>query len=116
MVTNWNHELTSILKGVIPMSDVIKEIADKYQEFFNFLTQEHNITATISEMDEILSESKKLSSLLESENKCNCKFPIRIYVDKNICLDCSKPNDIFEIENLKKIITNQALRIEYYER
>lgn len=36
------------------------EIADKYQEFFNFMSQEHDLTLTISEMDEIVSEAQKL--------------------------------------------------------
>jgi hypothetical protein len=36
------------------------EIADKYQEFFNFMRQEHDLILTISEMDEIVSEAQKL--------------------------------------------------------
>ena len=35
---------------------IIKEEADKYQELFNFFSQEHNLTLTISEMDEIIRE------------------------------------------------------------
>lgn len=41
------------------MKNIIKEEADKYQDFFNFLSQEHGLTPTISEMDEIVSEAKK---------------------------------------------------------
>jgi len=36
--------------------NLIKEEADKYQELFNFFSQEHNLTLTISEMDEIIRE------------------------------------------------------------
>lgn len=36
------------------------EIADKYQEFFNFMSQEHDLILTMSEMDEIVSEAQKL--------------------------------------------------------
>ena len=42
------------------MRDIPREIADDYQEFFNFLNQEHNLTLTISEMDEIVFEAQKL--------------------------------------------------------
>jgi Ca2+-binding EF-hand superfamily protein len=41
-----------------------KELADKYQEFFNFFSQEHNLTLCLSEMHEILLEAKKLESKL----------------------------------------------------
>lgn len=45
------------------------EIADKYQEFFNFMMQEHNLILTISEMNEILLEAKKLEDKLkQNEN------------------------------------------------
>ena len=40
--------------------DIVKEIADKYQGFFDFMIQEHNLILTISEMDEIINESNKL--------------------------------------------------------
>lgn len=36
-----------------------KEAAAMYQDFFNFLNQEHNLICTIEEMDEILYEAKK---------------------------------------------------------
>jgi len=35
------------------MSNIAREQADLYQDFFNFLSQEHNLTCTIEEMDEI---------------------------------------------------------------
>ena len=46
------------------MTYVNRELADKYQEFFNFMSQEHGLILTKSEMDEILSESKKLIKIL----------------------------------------------------
>ena len=36
------------------MNKIVREQADLYQEFFNFLSQEHNLTCTIEEMDEII--------------------------------------------------------------
>jgi len=42
------------------MSSVAKETADKYQDFFNFMNQEHGLILTISEMNEILEEAQKL--------------------------------------------------------
>ena len=45
-----------------------RELADKYQEFFNFMSQEHNLILTVSEMDEILSEAKKLESKLSQHD------------------------------------------------
>lgn len=48
---NIGHEFTP---------DVSGEIADDYQEFFNFMSQEHGLNLTISEMDDIIYEVKKL--------------------------------------------------------
>lgn len=42
------------------MRDIQREIADKYQEFFNFMNQEHNLILTIEQMDEIVFEAQKL--------------------------------------------------------
>lgn len=47
--------------------DLLRELADKYQEFFNFMSQEHDLTLTIEEMDEILYEALKLNENLKSE-------------------------------------------------
>ena len=44
------------------------ELADKYQEFFNFMSQEHNLTLTISEMNELLFEAKRLESKLHQDD------------------------------------------------
>lgn len=43
------------------MSNIPKEQADIYQNFFNFLIREHNIICTISEMQEIIFEASKIS-------------------------------------------------------
>ena len=42
------------------MTYVNRELADKYQDFFNFMNQEHNLILTKEEMDEILSEAERL--------------------------------------------------------
>ena len=38
-----------------------KEIADKYQEFFDFMSQEHDLILTIEQMDEIIFEAERLA-------------------------------------------------------
>jgi hypothetical protein len=40
------------------MNKIAREQADLYQDFFNFLSQEHNLTCTIEEMDEIIHEAQ----------------------------------------------------------
>ena len=53
------------------MKNLIITQANKYQNFFDFMNQEHNLTLTISEMQEIISEVEKLKSELsrtDSEN------------------------------------------------
>lgn len=42
------------------MRDIQKETANKYQEFFNFMNQEHDLILTIEEMEEIIFEAHKL--------------------------------------------------------
>lgn len=42
------------------MTYVNTEIADKYQEFFNFMNQEHDLILTIEQMDEIVFEAQRL--------------------------------------------------------
>ena len=44
------------------------EIADNYQEFFNFMNQEHGLILTIEQMDEIVSEAQKLVKKLTIPN------------------------------------------------
>ena len=46
-----------------------KEAAELYQDFFNFLNQEHDLICTIEEMDEILHEAQK------QLHKLNANFP-----------------------------------------
>jgi hypothetical protein len=40
-----------------------KEEADKYQGLFNLMSKEHNLTLTISEMDNIIREAQKVVHL-----------------------------------------------------
>lgn len=40
------------------MNKIAREQADLYQDFFNFLSQEHNLICTIEEMDEIIHEAQ----------------------------------------------------------
>jgi len=42
------------------MKNIQIEIAEKYQEFFNFMNKEHNLILTKEQMDEIVYESDKL--------------------------------------------------------
>jgi hypothetical protein len=44
---------------------VSTETADKYQEFFNMMSQEHDLVLTIGQMDDILHEARKLIQLLD---------------------------------------------------
>ncbi len=46
------------------MTYVNVEVADIYQEFFNFMSQEHNLILTISEMDEIVMQVQRLAKEL----------------------------------------------------
>ena len=45
------------------------ELADKYQDFFNFMNQEHDLILTGSEMNEILSEANKLQEKLNQSEQ-----------------------------------------------
>ena len=46
-----------------------KNTADKYQEFFDFFSQEHNLILTIEEMQEILSEAQNIGMIWIDPNK-----------------------------------------------
>lgn len=49
------------------------EIADKYQGLFNLMSKVHNLTLTISEMDEIIIEAQKVVNKISSKLSCpNC--------------------------------------------
>jgi|688.fasta_scaffold2541552_1 hypothetical protein len=43
--------------------------ASHYQDFFDFLYKEHNLILTISEMNEIVFEAKKLTTKINPKNK-----------------------------------------------
>lgn len=45
------------------------EIADKYQEFFNFMRSEHNLILTIEEMDEVIFMALKFKEEFDDSNK-----------------------------------------------
>lgn len=47
------------------------ELADKYQDFFNFMEQEHGLILTIEEMDEIAFEAHKLVQKINASVKLN---------------------------------------------
>lgn len=55
---------SALRKTNVSGSTVCLEIADFYQEFFNFFSKEHNLTLTIQEMDEIRHECRKLEKRL----------------------------------------------------
>ena len=42
----------------------LQQIADTYQEFFNFMNQEHDLILTVEQMDEILYEARILDQKL----------------------------------------------------
>jgi len=52
--------------------DLIREEADKYQRFFDFMSQEHDLTLTISEMNEIVYEAQELVKNLTIPVVSNC--------------------------------------------
>jgi hypothetical protein len=49
------------------MKTPLQQIAKTYQEFFNFMNQEHDLILTVEQMDEILYEARKLEQKL---NEC----------------------------------------------
>lgn len=59
-----NDEVVNLGMGFEDIPQVPREVADKYQDFYNFMNQEHNLILTISEMDEILAEALKLNHKL----------------------------------------------------
>ena len=48
---------------------VIREIADCYQGLFNHLSDEHNLTLTITEMDEIIRHSLNTVGSINAKTK-----------------------------------------------
>lgn len=73
------------------------EIADCYQSLFNHLLSEHNLTLTITEMDEIIRHSlntvgsinakTKLDPKIICYKRCGNTLPSNRQYD-NICLNC----------------------------
>ncbi len=65
------------------MTYVNTEIADKYQEFFNFMNQEHDLILTIEQMDEIVFEAQRLVKKLTIPIVSTRTFEeeCRLYVD-----------------------------------
>lgn len=43
--------------------DIIRETADKYQPLFNLMSEDHGLTLTISEMDDIISKVDEVKQL-----------------------------------------------------
>jgi hypothetical protein len=50
------------------MSNIPKEQADLYKNFFNFLSQEHNLTCNIEEMNEIIHEAQTFVKKFDTGN------------------------------------------------
>lgn len=70
------------------MNKIAKEQADLYQDFFNFLSQEHNLTCTIEEMDEIIHEAQTFVKRFDIANVivpkgtlCECNGNERVALD-----------------------------------
>jgi len=78
------------------MTYVNTEIADKYQEFFNFMVQEHDLILTIEEIDEMVFEAQKLvknftKPIVERSEHLKCEHqPKRFDKKYTICEKCGK--------------------------
>lgn len=66
------------------MTYVNTEIADKYQEFFDFMSQEHDLILTIEEMDEIIFEAQRLVEKFNTHIVSTRTFEeeCKLYVDE----------------------------------
>lgn len=73
------------------MTYVNRELADKYQDFFNFMNQEHNLILTKEEMDEILSEAERLVKKLTIHDVGRSEQLVCDHPDEAIIRD--KPTD-----------------------
>ena len=67
------------------MNKIAREQADLYQDFFNFLSQEHNLTCTIEEMNEIIYEAQTFIKKFDIAN-----------VSKSVVCDCGRKLDLFD--------------------
>lgn len=81
------------------MNKIAREQADLYQDFFNFLSQEHNLTCTIEEMDEIIHEAQTFVKKFDIANVVVPKGTLceHDYVEINSSvryMECSKCGDV----------------------
>ncbi|MBT8244554.1 hypothetical protein [Winogradskyella sp.] len=83
------------------MNKIAREQADLYQDFFIFLSQEHNLTCTIEEMDEIIHEAQTFVKKFDIANVvvpkgtlcCMCeKEKANIGYDMRFCKSCWNEN------------------------
>ena len=77
------------------MTYVNRELADKYQDFFNFMNQEHNLILTKEEMDEILSEAERLVKKLTMHDVVGRSEQLEPYEPDNFpkCVLCKSIHD-----------------------
>jgi hypothetical protein len=73
------------------MNKIAREQADLYQDFFNFLSQEHNLNCTIEEMDEIIHEAQTFVKKFDIAN---------IVVQKGTFCDVCGSDDIIEAPSM----------------
>ena len=77
------------------MNKIAREQADLYQDFFNFLSQEHNLTCTIEEMDEIIYEAQTFVKKFDIANVivsdfCECDGIQDLHAMTGECRKCGK--------------------------
>ena len=95
------------------MALVDREIADKYQNFFNFMYQEHSLMLTMEEMDEIVFEAQRfvkefgtmqntskniIVPVIQNDNikeKCcnNCKHNGNQFIYPSACTGCGSDEE-----------------------
>lgn len=61
-VYDHNKSLQHPINDAYPHLNVNNNLTDHYQELFNFFHREHNLILTLSEMQEIIFECKKLNN------------------------------------------------------
>jgi hypothetical protein len=62
--------------------DIIRETADKYQPLFNLMSEEHGLTLTISEMDDIIAKVDEVKQLfIPIVSTRTFEKEIELYVD-----------------------------------
>jgi len=67
--TEVKEAVEKAVKIVHDFANIPPELADKYQDLFNFLTDEHDLWPTVEQMDEIILEVGKFKAQFEEENK-----------------------------------------------